>query len=177
VGATYESIATRHFRAGRTEALRVVTPQSRAFVAAMADPPTAEDDRRAAFRAAAEAHVARARQCQAGDAPDQHLWELQLLQRRRGTELGVTEPFALYGSPGWTIMRDDRLSTSGVPSPNLRFFGFGSTSPSCIGIGYVLMADRFDVYLSTPAAVADRMHRFAERLRRAVAELVELLAG
>jgi carnitine O-acetyltransferase len=33
------------------------------------------------------------------------------------------------------------------------------------------------VYLSTPRAVADEMHRFADELRRAVAELHALLAG
>lgn len=174
-GATYESIATRRFHHGRTEAMRVVTPEVVRFVDTMLDPAADDDARRAAFRAAAQAHVTRARQCQAGDAPEQHLWELQLIQRRRGAELGVTEPLALYDSPGWVIMRDDYLSTSAVPSPNVQFFGFGSTSATCIGVGYALMPTRFDLYLSTPAAVADRMHDFAGHLRDAIAELSELL--
>ncbi|MGP3998582.1 choline/carnitine O-acyltransferase [Streptomyces sp. 8N706] len=38
LGATYESIATRQFRHGRTEAMRVVTPEMRDFVAGMTDP-------------------------------------------------------------------------------------------------------------------------------------------
>jgi carnitine O-acetyltransferase len=176
LGATYESIATRHFRHGRTEAMRVVTPEIVAFVEAMTDRTVGADQRRIAFRAAADAHVARAKQCQAGDAPEQHLWELQLIQRRRGVELGVTEPFALYDSPGWTVLRDDYLSTSAVPSPTVRFWGFGSTSPRCIGVAYALMADRFDLYLSTPASVSEAMHVFAQRLRQTVAELEELMA-
>src|SRR5204862_534472 len=76
LGATYESIATRQWRRGRTEAMRVVTPEMAAFVAAMDDPAATAETRRAAFRAAADAHVTRARQCQLGDAPEQHLWEL-----------------------------------------------------------------------------------------------------
>jgi len=177
LGATYESIATRRYHHGRTEAMRVVTPEVVAFVAAMQDPDTAADTRRAAFRAAADAHVARARQCQAGDAPEQHLWELQLVQHRRGAQLGVGEPLALHDCPGWAIMRDDYLSTSAVPSPNVRLFGFGSTSAKCIGIGYALMPTRFDLYLSTPRTVATQMHVFADRLREVVAELDVLLAG
>ncbi|MGD9525366.1 choline/carnitine O-acyltransferase [Pseudonocardia sp.] len=173
-GATYESIATRRFRHGRTEAMRVVTPEIVRFVETW-DSAATDDARRTAFRAAADAHVARARQCQAGDAPEQHLWELQLVQRRRGEELGATDPIALFDSPGWTVMRDDYLSTSAVPSPNVQFFGFGSTSARCIGIGYALMPTRFDLYLSTPRAVADRMHDFARHLRDAIAELSELL--
>ncbi|WP_330477527.1 choline/carnitine O-acyltransferase [Streptomyces platensis] len=177
LGATYESIATRQWRHGRTEAMRVVTPEIQAFVAAMEDPAASPDDRRAAFRTAAGKHVARAKECQAGQAPEQHLWELELIQRRRGAELGVTEQPALYRSPGWLTMRDDYLSTSSAPSENIQYFGFGSTSSRCIGVAYVLLPDRFHLYLSTPLAVAGPMEAFADRLREAVAELRELLAS
>ncbi|MFB6441452.1 choline/carnitine O-acyltransferase [Streptomyces sp. NPDC056411] len=176
LGATYESIATRQWRRGRTEAMRVVTPEIAAFVAAMQDPAADAEARRTALRAAADAHVARARQCQAGDAPEQHLWELELIQRRRGPALGVPEQPALYRSPGWQIMRDDYLSTSSAPSRHIQYFGFGSTSSRCIGVAYVLLPDRFHLYLSTPRAVAAPMHTFAEHLREAVHELRELLS-
>ncbi|MET7615340.1 choline/carnitine O-acyltransferase [Streptomyces sp. NPDC005408] len=176
LGATYESIATRQYRHGRTEAMRVVTPEMVSFVAAMGDPSTDTPTRRAAFRSAAAAHVTRAKECQAVQVPEQHLWELELIQRRRGTELGVTEQPALYRTPGWQTLRDDYLSTSSAPSHNIQYFGFGSTSLQCIGVAYVLLPERFNVYLSTPAAVADQMRVFADRLREAVAELRELLA-
>lgn len=176
-GATYESIATRQFQNGRTEAMRVVTPEVLAFLAAVEDPEATEEARRDALRAAASAHVARAKECQAGHAPEQHLWELQWVQRRRGAELGATEPQELYDSPGWLVMRDDYLSTSSAPSTTIQYFGFGSTSPQCIGVAYVLLPDRFNVYLSTPRAVASEMTAFAEHLRTAVAELGALLAG
>ncbi|WP_062989281.1 choline/carnitine O-acyltransferase [Nocardia anaemiae] len=175
-GATYESIATRQYRNGRTEAMRVVTPEMVAFVDAMQDPAVAPADRLAAARTAASAHVERAKQCQAGDAPEQHLWELEWIQRRRGAELGVTEPIPLYTSPGWTIMRDDYLSTSSAPSVNIRYFGFGSTSQKCIGIAYVLLPDRWNIYLATPEPVAAEMYAFADHLRTAVADLEALLS-
>ncbi|MEC3956104.1 choline/carnitine O-acyltransferase [Nocardia sp. CDC153] len=174
-GATYESIATRQFRNGRTEAMRVITPEMLEFVAAMEDPALDKDAKLAAVRAAAEAHVRRAQECQRGEAPEQHLWELQWIQRRRGAQLGATAPMAFYDSPGWIITRDDYLSTSSAPSVNIRFFGFGSTSPKCIGIAYVLLPDRWNLYLATPKQVAPAMHAFAEQLRGAVAELTELL--
>ncbi|GLY68043.1 choline/carnitine O-acyltransferase [Amycolatopsis taiwanensis] len=171
-GATYESIATRQYRNGRTEAMRVLTPEVLAFVAAMEDPNASTEARRTAFRAAAAKHVSRAKECQAGDAPEQHLWELQLIQKRRGIE----ETPALYSSPGWLIMRNDYLSTSSAPSHNIQYFGFGSTSPQCIGVAYVLLPDRWNIYLSTPRQVADEMFRFADELTRAVEELQDLLA-
>ncbi|MFP5019494.1 choline/carnitine O-acyltransferase [Pseudonocardia phyllosphaerae] len=175
-GATYESIATRQFRHGRTEAMRVVTPEIVAFVDAMQDPDVSDDARRDAFRAAAAAHGARAKQCQAGDAPEQHLWELEWIQRRRGEQLGATDALSVFDSPGWTVMRDDWLSTSSAPSANVHWFGFGSTASRCIGVAYVLLPDRFHVHLSTPADQADGMHAFARELRAAVTELRNLLA-
>ncbi|NNH69398.1 choline/carnitine O-acyltransferase [Nocardia uniformis] len=177
IGATYESIATRHFRNGRTEAMRVVTPEILDFIAAMEDPAVDADGRRQALRAAADAHVARAKECQRGEAPEQHLWELQLIQRRRGEQLGATEPMPFYDSPGWRISRDDYLSTSSAPSVNIRYFGFGSTSPKCIGIAYVMLPDRWNLYLATPKSVAAQMHTFADNLQAAVDELAELLAS
>ncbi|WP_256789266.1 choline/carnitine O-acyltransferase [Frankia sp. AvcI1] len=176
VGATYESIATRQWRRGRTEAMRVVTPQIHQFVAAMQDPAADPATKRAAFRAAADAHVRRAKDCQAGRAPEQHLWELQFIARRQGAELGVREPIALYDSPGWVKTRDDFLSTSSAPSVNVEFFGFGSTSSQCIGVAYVLLPDRFNLYLSTPRAVAGGLYAFAEQLALALRELQDLLA-
>ncbi|MFI7679173.1 choline/carnitine O-acyltransferase [Actinophytocola sp. NPDC049390] len=167
-GATYESIATRQFRHGRTEAMRVVTPEVLHFVSTMDDESADPAARRDAFRAAAGKHVARAKECQAGAAPEQHLWELS---RRAGD----AEPHALYRSPGWLVMRDDFLSTSSAPSTNVRYFGFGSTSPQCVGVAYVLLADTLNIYLSTPRHVAGQMHTFAGELTTAMRELRELL--
>ena len=177
VGATYESISVRQYRHGRTEAMRVVTPEVLRFVAAMEAPGATAEVRRRALRAGAVLHVERARQCQAGQAPEQHLWELQMRQQRRGTAGASSEPLALYASPGWTVLRDDYLSTSSAPSRHVQHFGFGSTSPQCIGIAYVLLPDRFNVYLSTPRAVSASLEVFARELRRALTELDGLLAG
>lgn len=175
IGATYESIATRQYLRGRTEAMRVVTPEVLRFVSVMDDVTASPEQRRAAFRAAADRHVERAKQCQAGAAPEQHLWELQLIQKRHGAALGVPEEPRLYETPGWLTMRDDYLSTSSAPSTSIRYFGFGATSSRCIGIAYVLLPDRFNLYLSTPRPVAGLMHTFAEQLRAALRELRDLL--
>jgi carnitine O-acetyltransferase len=176
VGATYEAIATRQYRHGRTEAMRVVTPEVLRFVATMDDPDADPASRLAALRAAADRHVARAQECQRGEAPEQHLWELQMIQRRQGDELGATEPLALYDSPGWVVMRHDYLSTSAAPSANIRYFGFGATSPQCIGVAYALLPDQLNLYLSTPLSEGAAMHAFAGELRKAIDELEGLLA-
>jgi carnitine O-acetyltransferase len=177
VGATYESISTRQFRNGRTEAMRVVTPEVVRFVSAMDDAEASLANRRTAFRVATERHAERARECQAGHAPEQHLWELQLIQRRHGEALGVTDPLPLYDTPGWLKMRDDYLSTSSTPSTNVQFGGFGPTSSRCIGIAYMLLPSELKLHLSTPRPVQDEMLLFIDELREAIRELQDLLSG
>jgi carnitine O-acetyltransferase len=144
----------------------------------MDDPEAGQRVRRTAFRVAAERHVARAAQCRAGNAPEQHLWELQLIQRRRGAALGVPKPPALFASPGWLKMREDYLSTSSTScSPNILYGGFGPTSSRCIGIGYMVLPGRLRLHLSTSRPGSDEMALFADKLKEVVRELQDLLAG
>ena len=174
VGATYESVATTGFRAGRTEALRVVTDESVRFAEAMQDREATAVDRREVFERAAAVHTARARAAAGGDAPEQHLWELQWIAARR-PELGISPDQPLFRSPGWVNLRDDWLSTSAVPSAHVRSWGFGATSPRCIGVAYAMLPGEAYAFLSARPAVEQDLHRLAVELRRAVGELLELL--
>lgn len=175
IGATYESIATRTFDRGRTEAMRVVTTQIQHFVATMQDPQASHDERVEAFRAAAKAHGQRARDCQVGQAPEQHLWQMRMIAKQRGRELGIEEPLDLFNSPGWLKMRDDYLSTSSAPSQNCSVFGFGATSEQCIGIGYIVWSDHISAFLSTLRTDEPAMHTFAQHLEDALRDIAALL--
>jgi carnitine O-acetyltransferase len=177
VGATYESVSTRHFHHGRTEAMRVVTPEVVRLVNTMDDPSADDAARRTALLAAAERHVQLTKECQAGQAPEQHLWELLLAERRRTAGLDASERLALYDSPGWLTMRDDYLSTSSTPSTSVEYGGFGPTSSHCIGIGYLLLADRTNLHLSAPRTASDDLRVFVARLQDASSELQAVLAG
>jgi carnitine O-acetyltransferase len=175
VGATYESIATRQFDHGRTEAMRVVTKEILHFVATMQNAAAGRAEKIAALRAAAEKHVKRARECQDGQAPEQHLWELLLVQKRHGEALGVSEEIELFSSPGWLKMRHDYLSTSSVMSDFVTQYGFGSTSPDCIGVGYAVRSNAFYGYLCTAKPGAGHLANFLRELRKAMHEMGELL--
>jgi carnitine O-acetyltransferase len=175
VGATYESIATRQFDHGRTEAMRVVTKEILQFVAIMQNGTAGPAEKIATLRAAANKHVQRAKECQDGQAPEQHLWELMLIQKRSGEELGVTEEMALFSSPGWVKMRHDYLSTSSVMSDFVTQYGFGSTSPDCIGVGYAVRSNGFYGYLCTAKPSAGHLANFITELRNAMLEMGGLL--
>jgi carnitine O-acetyltransferase len=176
IGATYEPVATPWYQNGRTEAMRVVTPEVICFVAAMDNPGADDETRKTAFRAAADKHVARTKMCQAGQAPEQHLWELQLLQQRWGAAIGAPEFPAVYESPGWLKMREDYLSTSStMSSPHIQYGGFGPTGSRCIGVAYMLLPDQLNLHLSAPSRIGHEMSVFAHQLAEATRELQDLL--
>jgi carnitine O-acetyltransferase len=174
VGATYESITTRQFDHGRTEAMRVVTAEILEFVAIMQNGSASHAEKIAALRAAADKHVRRAKECQEGQAPEQHLWELLLIQKRQGEALGITEDLAQFASAGWLKMRYDYLSTSSLMSKHVTLFGFGSTSPDCIGVGYAVRSNGFYAYLSTAKASGGYLPRFAGNLHDSMLEMCDL---
>lgn len=175
LGSTYEPISTRQYRLGRTETMRVVTPEAARLVAAMDDPRAGPAVRGTAFRDAAAAHAARARDCQAGRGTERHLWTIQQLQLQRGEDGG--EGLALYRSPGWPALRDDCLSTSSTPARHIRFCAFAPTGPRCIGIAYMVLPDRLGLHLSAPRARSGELQEFVDRLQGVVGELQDLLVA
>ncbi len=192
IGATYESIATRQYCRGRTEAMRTVTPEVFTFVETMENPSASEAQKIEAFKNAASKHVARAKDCQQGKAPEQHLWELQniynrkpegftgggLLARLFGSSLSKEQcekALKFYESPGWIKLRSDSLSTSSAPSPTIQYFGFGSTGPGCIGIGYLVRGDVINCYLSTAQGEEAALESFIVNYDKALRELSGLL--
>lgn len=191
IGATYESIATRQFCRGRTEAMRTVTPEVFKFVETIENTEATNVEKTAAFREAAKKHGERAKQCQQGDAPEQHLWELQNIYNRNPelfsggllaklfkgklAKEDCIQALKLFESPGWIKMRQDSLSTSSAPSPNILYFGFGSTGPGCIGVGYLVRGDVINCYLSTAQGEEEAMERFILNFDKALKELSQLL--
>lgn len=174
LGSTSATVPNPGYHHGRTELLRVGTPESVRFVAIMDDPDADTAARTGAFRAALDAQEQRVRECRTGRAPEQHLAELRRIAQRRGRELGVRMP-EVFAAPGWLAMREDHLSTSAALSENIRFFGFGPPSGQGIAAGYVMLPRRCNVHLSAPATVAERMHAFRDELRTAISQLGTLL--
>ena len=177
VPATYEPIGMRHYRNGRTAAMRPVTAESVHFVNTMDDQRSSPAARREALRAAAEKHNERIAECHAGGAPEQHLWELQRIARQQGRKMGIYEVPQLYESPGWTTMRADELSVRSTSSPHADYLGSGPADGPGIGAAHVLTPDTVRVHLSAPSRVADELDTLGDEFVRAVAELRELLAG
>lgn len=73
-GGTYEAASTRKFFKGRTEAIRVVTSESDAWVRSMDDPEATPETRKNLFDLATKQHVSLARAGGQGQGVDRHLF-------------------------------------------------------------------------------------------------------
>jgi carnitine O-acetyltransferase len=73
-GGTYEAATTRRFLKGRTEAIRVVTTESDAWVRSMDDPSLGKEERKRLFKEAVNRHGADARRSGTGMGVDRHMF-------------------------------------------------------------------------------------------------------
>ncbi|KAF5377779.1 hypothetical protein D9757_008057 [Collybiopsis confluens] len=78
-GGTYEAATTRKFYKGRTEAIRVVSSESDAWVRSMDDSQATNATRKELFDLAARKHISLAKLCGAGQGVDRHLLGLKKL--------------------------------------------------------------------------------------------------
>lgn len=72
-GGTYEAASTRRFFKGRTEAIRVVTTESDAWVRAMDDEQASDEVKRSLLKGAAKQHIQLAREAGNAQGVDRHL--------------------------------------------------------------------------------------------------------
>ncbi|KAJ7091566.1 acyltransferase ChoActase/COT/CPT [Mycena belliarum] len=130
-GATYEAASTRRFLKGRTEAIRVVSTESDAWVTSMDDPDVAPKERKRLFDAAVKTHQTLARAAGMGQGVDRHLFGLKKLLNE-GEELPAlfTDPLFLRSS-NWV------LSTSAVFSKHFPVYGWGEVVPDGFGVAYM----------------------------------------
>ncbi|OJT11461.1 Carnitine O-acetyltransferase [Trametes pubescens] len=117
--ATYETALTRLFKHGRTETIRTLSTDSRAWVLAMADPSTSTDTRFALLQRALQTHSQLTREAATGRGIDRHLLGLRLMLRA-----DAGERHALFEDELFARSQEWKLSTSGL-SAGYQFRGTG----------------------------------------------------
>ncbi|PIL35584.1 transporter [Ganoderma sinense ZZ0214-1] len=136
--ATYETVLTRLFKHGRTETIRTLSADSRAWVLAMADPHSSNATRLELLRRALQTHTGATRRAATGRGIDRHLLGLQLMLRPEASKVHpLFEDVHFSQSQTW------KLSTSGLSAgEQFRGTGFGASYPDGYGINYMPAPDR-----------------------------------
>ncbi|KAK1920548.1 acyltransferase ChoActase/COT/CPT [Papiliotrema laurentii] len=116
-GVTYESCQTRQFLLGRTEVIRSVSNEAKAFVEAMADSSKSDAEREKLFRAAVTRHIQYSAWAADAQGVDRHL--------------SLPTP-AFAKSSHW------EMSTSQLSSKYLDGWGYGEVVEDGYGLSYAI---------------------------------------
>ena len=166
----YEAAATRGFKLGRTETIRSVTKESRAFVQTMSNPSASAGEKIAAARAAFDKHGQIAAEASNAQGVDRHLLGLKLI----AAELGE-EPAELFNQEIFT--RGWELSTAQIPVKSMMQNTFGPVMFEGYGIGYVVRNEEMSCSVVCHASCPETSAKsFAQTIRAAMEDLRELLA-
>lgn len=171
IRSAYESCSMKRFYHGRTECIRSMTSPLNRFIGLTQCPPSTAPQQLEAAKAAFEAHINRAKQCQQGAGVDRHLWGMQQLAQQRRQIVANYQIPRLYSLPAWKRMRHDHLSTSNCGNDQLSFFGFGPTWSDGIGIGYII---KNDVIIAGISSFDQSAPKFVATLERTLEELLAL---
>ena len=118
-GVTYESCQTRQFLYGRTEVIRTVSSESKAFCEAMIDSSRSDADRAKLLKDAATRHGQYAAWAAAAQGVDRHLFGLKKLVKE-----GEEVP-ALFKDEIFSRSSHWEMSTSQLSSKFLDGWGYG----------------------------------------------------
>ncbi|KAH7101487.1 acyltransferase ChoActase/COT/CPT [Auriculariales sp. MPI-PUGE-AT-0066] len=172
-GGTYEAASTRKFFKGRTEAIRVTSTDSRAWVAAMEDGSTTPETRRELFAQALNRHGADARAAGNGQGVDRHIFGLKKSVEKDDT------PVELFSDPLFQRGSNWVLSTSAIFSPHFEVYGWGEVVPNGFGVAYMTGFDGECDYLQYTITSRVEMPNkdFVDAIARAAVELRDLFAS
>ncbi|KAG7881844.1 hypothetical protein KL906_001504 [Ogataea polymorpha] len=133
VRPTYESASTRKYFAGRTETCRSVSNESLHFVRTWEDVSATKEQKIAAFRNAASAHVEYITAASDGRGVDRHLFGLAQMCEEEKHDF-FKDPIFAYSSYWY-------LSTSQLSSEQFNGYGWAPVVPEGLGLAYMVNND------------------------------------
>ena len=166
IDCVYESVHTRRFAYGRTEAMRSVTPESVEFIRTFTEK-CSDEEKYAALKKAVAAHVSRQKDCQQGYGVDRHLSALLRLAVAQGMMPKI------YQDKAYKVLGDSTICTSSLAAGmGMELFCFGQVVDNGYGIGYIIKPDSITVSVTSKY---QQTQEYIECLKQSFSELSEMM--
>ncbi|MBV6621795.1 MAG: choline/carnitine O-acyltransferase [Rivularia sp. (in: Bacteria)] len=166
IDCVYESVHTRRFAYGRTEAMRSVTPESVEFIRTFTEK-FGDEKKYAALKKAVAAHVSRQKDCQQGYGVDRHLQSLLRLARAQGMMPKI------YQDKAYKVLGNSIICTSSLAAGmGMELFCFGQVVDDGYGIGYIIKPDSITLSVTSKY---QQTQKYIELLEQTFSELAELM--
>ncbi|KAL0953721.1 hypothetical protein HGRIS_004911 [Hohenbuehelia grisea] len=188
-GGTYEAATTRRFYKGRTEAIRVVSSESDAWVASMDDSSVSLHERKKLFDAATKKHIGYAKTAGMGQGIDRHFFgkcgrnAQQVTCTKTWDYAGMKkclkegeEAPALFSDPVFQSATYWVLSTSAIFSKHFPVYGWGEVVPDGYGVAYMTgYDDRLQYTITSRKEMPNE--QFMTEIVKAAEDIYALHAG
>mmetsp|Transcript_9880 Transcript_9880/g.14727 ORF Transcript_9880/g.14727 Transcript_9880/m.14727 type:complete len:755 (-) Transcript_9880:757-3021(-) len=166
VVSSYESVLTKRFFHGRTEAMRSTTTVAEEMMKCWNNTSSTEEEKLTALRNATKQHSKLVKEASEGNGVDRHLYALKCIGEKNDI---YSE---LFSSDAWKALNHTVISTSNCGNPSLRLFGFGPVCPDGFGIGYIIKDSGLQYSISSKHR---QTQRYALSLNETLLEMEELL--
>lgn len=180
---TYEATATRLFRNGRTETVRVVTQDSRDFVLAMMSKDTNRKDIENALRRACSAHRDNVKRSVTGNGIDRHLFALYVASRMTNPDASTPDmlKIALEGKGKWRLSTSQQAQVQDIVQrdrvPQTERYkiaspggGFGPVADDGYGVSYTWVEEG-GLWFHVSGKRLGRSKRFGIEVQRAIKDM------
>ncbi|WP_088239783.1 choline/carnitine O-acyltransferase [Calothrix rhizosoleniae] len=166
IDCVYESIHTRRFKYGRTEAMRSLTPESLALVKAMTSDASCET-KYTALKQAVNAHVTRQKAAQSAYGVDRHLAALLRLARAQG----IIPP--IFQDKAYKLLGESPICTSNLATGmGIDLFCFGPVIEHGYGLGYIINPDSITVNITSKY---QQTGKYSSLLRESLQDLATVM--
>lgn len=169
--STYESVAVKNFRQGRTECARPSSLEKLEFVKAFVENEYPKEKIYELLQRAASEHTSRIRECQMGMGVERHLFGLAKIQAKFKDELNMPEIPVLYKDKGYKELKTDFISTSGVGGEYTRYCAFGPQIDNGFGMFYTMNKNNIVINLASKMSEKDEADKFINNLVLAFNEI------
>lgn len=171
--STYEPVAVRFFKEGRTECARSSSMEKLGLIKAL----EAGENKETIYslmQKASDAHSNRLKECQKGYGVERHMYGLQKMYNINGKELGMKEVPEIFRDKGYLNLRHDFISTSGMPNKNIKHYVFGPVVEGGFGICYIITNDKISISLSSKSEDKVNEKKLGDNLIEALKELRDI---
>ena len=184
----YESVNTKHYNHGRTEAGRTLSKEICEYAKNFDNPNLSNEEKLDSLQKCLYRQKITIKKCQSGRGVDRHLSGLKYMLKY--DEGGVRRNFSfdandvenppekkmktpdIFKTNAYKTLKTTVLSTSNCGNPSLRMFGFGPVSEWGFGIGYIIKNDGLQFCISSGHR---QTGRFVHTLKTYLHDVVQIM--
>lgn len=172
--SVYEPVSVRTFHEGRTECARATSMEKRNLVEGIEEGKYSKEQLYVIMQTASGAHSERIRDCQRGLGVERHLFGLEQMYYLYGSELGLDELPEIFQDGGYTTLRHDVLSTSGMAYENAQYRMFAPVVKDGHGVAYFLLDHSISINISSFSKNKSKGNQLMNHMVDALHELKEI---